>query len=122
MVNSKRLLFVVGTAWMIDALDVALLSFMMPLLKAEWTLNETQLGLVGAITSVGMMLGALLCGKLSDHFGRRRVLMWTLVLFSLSNLALAFAPNLAWFMVIRFITSVGLGGELPVAAALIADH
>lgn len=122
MVNSKRLLFVVGTAWMIDALDVALLSFMMPLLKAEWTLNETQLGLVGAITSVGMMLGALLCGKLSDHFGRRRVLMWTLVLFSLSNLALAFAPNLAWFMVIRFITGVGLGGELPVAAALIADH
>nr|MWN21784.1 MFS transporter [Leuconostoc lactis] len=65
----------------------------MPLLKAEWTLNETQLGLVGAITSVGMMLGALLCGKLSDRFGRRRVLMWTLVLFSLSNLALAFAPN-----------------------------
>ena len=122
MVNSKRLLFVVGTAWMIDALDVALLSFMMPLLKAEWTLNETQLGLVGAITSVGMMLGALLCGKLSDRFGRRRVLMWTLVLFSLSNLALAFAPNLAWFMVIRFITGVGLGGELPVAAALIADH
>ena len=122
MVNSKRLLFVVGTAWMIDALDVTLLSFMMPLLKAEWTLNETQLGLVGAITSVGMMLGALLCGKLSDHFGRRRVLMWTLVLFSLSNLALAFAPNLAWFMVIRFITGVGLGGELPVAAALIADH
>ncbi|WP_313592219.1 MFS transporter, partial [Leuconostoc lactis] len=122
MVNSKRLLLVVGTAWMIDALDVALLSFMMPLLKAEWTLNETQLGSVGAITSVGMMLGALLCGKLSDRFGRRRVLMWTLVLFSLSNLALAFAPNLAWFMVIRFITGVGLGGELPVAAALIADH
>ncbi|WP_370673196.1 MFS transporter [Leuconostoc lactis] len=122
MVNSKRLLLVVGTAWMIDALDVALLSFMMPLLKAEWILNETQLGLVGAITSVGMMLGALLCGKLSDRFGRRRVLMWTLVLFSLSNLALSFAPNLAWFMVIRFITGVGLGGELPVAAALIADH
>lgn len=122
MVNSKRLLLVVGTAWMIDALDVALLSFMMPLLKAEWTLNETQIGLVGAITSVGMMIGALLCGKLSDRFGRRRVLMWTLVLFSLSNLALAFAPNLTWFMVIRFITGIGLGGELPVAAALIADH
>ena len=122
MDKSKRLLLIVGTAWMFDALDVALLSFMMPLLKNQWTLTETQLGLTGAMTSVGMMIGALLCGKLSDHFGRKRVLMWTLVLFSISNLALAFAPNITWFMVIRFVTGIGLGGELPVAAALIADQ
>ena len=43
MDKSKRLLLIVGTAWMIDALDVAILSFMMPLIKTEWTLNETQL-------------------------------------------------------------------------------
>ncbi len=122
MDKSKRLLLIVGTAWMIDALDVALLSFMMPLLKSQWSLNETQLGFVGAVTSIGMMIGALLCGKFSDRLGRKRVLTWTLVLFSLSNFALAFAPNITWFMLIRFITGIGLGGELPVAAALIADR
>ena len=110
MDKSKRLLLIVGTAWMIDALDVALLSFMMPLLKTQWSLNETQLGFVGAVTSIGMMIGALLCGKFSDRFGRKRVLTWTLVLFSLSNFALAFAPNITWFMLIRFITGIGLGG------------
>ncbi|CCF27450.1 MFS transporter [Leuconostoc citreum] len=122
MDKSKRLLLIVGTAWMIDALDVAILSFMMPLIKTEWTLNETQLGLVGAMTSFGMLIGALLCGKLSDRFGRKKILMGTLILFSLSNLALVFAPNVTWFMAIRFITGIGLGGELPVAAALIADR
>ncbi len=111
MDKSKRLLLIVGTAWMIDALDVAILSFMMPLIKTEWTLNETQLGLVGAMTSFGMLIGALLCGKLSDRFGRKKILMGTLILFSLSNLALVFAPNVNWFMAIRFITGIGLGGE-----------
>ncbi|PCR99247.1 major facilitator transporter [Lactococcus fujiensis JCM 16395] len=113
---------IVGTAWMIDALDVALLSFIMPLLKNDWHLNPTQLGLLGSVTSVGMIVGAFLCGRLSDKFGRKRVMLWTLFIFSLSNLALSLAPDVNWFMFIRFITGIGLGGELPVAAALLADH
>ncbi len=122
MDNSKRFLLIIGTAWMIDALDVALLSFIMPLLKTEWALNATQLGVVAAITSAGMMVGALLCGRLSDVFGRKKVLIGTLILFSLSNLALVFAPNVTWFIIIRFVTGIGLGGELPVAATIIADR
>ena len=122
MNKSKRFLLIIGTAWMIDALDVALLSFIMPLLKTEWALNATQLGVVAAITSAGMMVGALLCGRLSDMFGRKKVLIGTLILFSLSNLALVFAPNVTWFIIIRFVTGIGLGGELPVAATIIADR
>ena len=38
----QHILFLVGTAWMIDALDVALLSFIMPLLKKEWHLQATD--------------------------------------------------------------------------------
>lgn len=49
-------------------------------------------------------------------------MLWTLFIFSLSNLALSLAPDVNWFMFIRFITGIGLGGELPVAAALLADH
>ncbi|WP_461213480.1 MFS transporter [Lacticaseibacillus sp. GG6-2] len=122
MHTPKHLLLIVGTAWLFDAMDVALLSFIMPLLKSEWQLSSTQLGLVGAMTSVGMIFGAIACGRLADTFGRKHVLMGTLILFSASNLALAFAPNVAWFMVIRFITGIGLGGELPVAATMLADH
>ncbi|MCI1985980.1 MAG: MFS transporter [Lactobacillus sp.] len=122
MHTPKHLLLIVGTAWLFDAMDVALLSFIMPLLKTEWQLSATQLGLVGAMTSIGMILGAVACGRLADTYGRKPVLMGTLILFSLSNLALAFAPNVGWFMAIRFVTGIGLGGELPVAATLLADH
>lgn len=120
--KNYRLLFIVGTAWLFDAMDVAMLSFIMPLLKKEWGLTPIQLGTVGAATSVGMVFGALLCGYLADRIGRKHVLVYTLVLFSLGNLLLTIAPNVTAFILIRFITGIGLGGELPVAATVIADH
>ena len=120
--KNYRLLFIVGTAWLFDAMDVAMLSFIMPLLKKEWGLTPIQLGTVGAATSVGMVFGALLCGYLADRIGRKHVLVYTLVLFSLGNLLLTVAPNVTAFILIRFITGIGLGGELPVAATVIADH
>lgn len=92
MLTKYRLLLVVGTAWLFDAMDVAILSFIMPLLKAEWQLTPVQLGTVGAATSVGMVFGALGCGYLADRIGRKRVLIYTLALFSLGNLALTHGP------------------------------
>ncbi|WP_349517384.1 MFS transporter, partial [Leuconostoc mesenteroides] len=122
MDKKRHLLFIIGTAWMIDALDVALLSFIMPLIKNEWDVGSTELGLAAAVTSIGMIVGSIVCGKLADKYGRKNIIIGTLLIFSLGNLALIFAPNILWFMVIRFITGIGLGGELPVAATIIADN
>ena len=120
--KTNHLLLIVGTAWLFDAMDVALLSFIMPLIRGEWHLSESTLGGISAITSIGMIFGAVFAGRLADMIGRKHVLMGTLVLFSLGNLALIFAPNITVFMIIRFITGLGLGGELPVAATLLADN
>ena len=120
--NSAKLLWVIGTAWLFDALDVALLSFVMPVIKESWQLTAGQLGAVSAITTLGMMIGALVCGYLADKLGRKPVLIGTLLLFSLGNLLLTITPNVEWFLVVRLLTGIGLGGELPVAATMIADH
>lgn len=116
-----KLLMVIGTAWLFDAADVALLSFIMPLIKKEWFLNDNQIGLVSSITTVGMMIGALLFGYLADKFGKKNIIIITLLLFSVSNLVLALTTNVEQFMFVRFITGIGLGGELPVATTIIAD-
>ncbi|AYE39472.1 MFS transporter [Companilactobacillus zhachilii] len=112
---------VIGTAWLFDAADVALLSFIMPLIKQEWHLTAGQIGLVGSITTIGMMIGAFLFGYLADRFGKKNIMMVTLLVFSISNLLLAMTTNVNQFLLIRFITGVGLGGELPVASTIIAD-
>lgn len=119
--SGLKLLMVIGTAWLFDAADVALLSFIMPLLKKEWTLTDGQIGLVSSITTVGMMIGAVLFGYLADRFGKKNIIIITLLLFSISNLALALTTNLSQFLLVRFITGIGLGGELPVATTIIAD-
>lgn len=121
-VKGNKLLLLIGTAWLFDALDVALLSFIMPVIKQSWQLSASQMGAVSAVTSLGMMIGALGCGYLADKVGRKPVLIMTLLLFSFGNLLLTLAPSVGWFLAVRFITGIGLGGELPVAATIIADH
>ncbi|KRO26469.1 MFS transporter [Lactiplantibacillus fabifermentans] len=120
--KGNKLLLLIGTAWLFDALDVALLSFIMPVIKESWHLSAGQMGAVSAVTSLGMMIGALGCGYLADKWGRKPVLIMTLLLFSLGNLALTVTPNVETFLLVRLITGIGLGGELPVAATIIADH
>jgi len=119
--SGLKLLMVIGTAWLFDAADVALLSFIMPLLKAEWNLTDGQIGLVSSITTVGMMVGAILFGYLADRFGKKNIIIVTLLIFSISNLVLALTTSVNQFLLVRFITGIGLGGELPGATTLIAD-
>ncbi|HIY91799.1 MFS transporter [Companilactobacillus sp. HBUAS56275] len=119
--SGLKLLMVIGTAWLFDAADVALLSFIMPLIKKEWLLTDNQIGLVSSITTVGMMIGALLFGYLADKFGKKNIIIVTLLIFSVSNLVLALTTNVEQFMLVRLITGIGLGGELPVATTIIAD-
>ncbi|MQS76351.1 MFS transporter [Companilactobacillus halodurans] len=119
--SGLKLLFVIGTAWLFDALDVALLSFIMPLIKKEWALADGQIGLVSSITTVGMIIGAVLFGYLADKFGKKNIIIITLLIFSVSNLGLALTTNVSQFLFVRFVTGIGLGGELPVATTIIAD-
>lgn len=99
--SGLKLLMVIGTAWLFDAADVALLSFIMPLLKKEMLLTDGQVGLVSSITTVGMIIGAILFGYLADKFGKKNIIIITLLLFSISNLALALTQNLPQFLLVR---------------------
>ncbi|MFD1419396.1 MFS transporter [Lactiplantibacillus songbeiensis] len=121
-VKGNKLLLLIGTAWLFDALDVALLSFIMPAIKTSWHLSASTLGVVSSVTSLGMFFGAIIFGHLADKIGRKPIMLVTLLLFSGGNILLALTPNVELFILVRFITGLGLGGELPVATTIIADH
>lgn len=72
--NPFSTFLIIGTAWAFDALDVGLLSFVMPLIRKEWLLTQSQTGLVSSVSSIGMIAGGFLFGHLADKVGRQKTL------------------------------------------------
>ena len=118
--NYKKLLAASGVAWLFDAMDVGILSFVIAALTSEWHLTESQVGMIGSISSLGMAVGAILFGALADRYNRKTILIISLLIFSIFNGISAFTTTYAAFVMIRFIVGCGLGGELPVASTLIS--
>ncbi|KAB1646310.1 MFS transporter [Pseudoclavibacter sp. CFCC 14310] len=110
-----------GIGWALDALDVALISYVIVVLKSEWSLSSTEQSWIVSLGFIGMALGAMLGGRLADRFGRRTVFALTLLIFGLGAALSAFAPVLAFFLVMRFIVGLGLGAELPVASTYVSE-
>ncbi|WP_312880158.1 MFS transporter [Paenibacillus phytorum] len=117
----RKLLFSTGISWLFDAMDVGIISFIVAALAVEWKLGAQQIGLLAAINSIGMAVGALLAGSLADRYGRRMVLLGTLIIFSAASGLSAIATSFVILCVLRFVTGIGLGGELPVASTLVSE-
>ena len=119
--SKNKLLGIAGLAWMFDAMDVGILSFVIAALATEWSLTPGEMGWIGSINSIGMAVGALVFGVLADKVGRKKVFMITLVLFSVAGGLSALTTTLAAFLILRFFVGMGLGGELPVASTLVSE-
>ncbi len=120
-ISNRRLLWVSGTGWMFDAMDVGMLSFIIAALSVEWDLTAEQMGWIGSIQSIGMAVGALIFGLMADRIGRKNVFILTLLLFSIGSGISAFATSITIFLILRFFIGMGLGGELPVASTLVSE-
>ncbi|MCG3792104.1 MFS transporter [Bacillus toyonensis] len=120
-ISKRKLLGIAGLGWLFDAMDVGMLSFVMVALQKDWGLSTQEMGWIGSINSIGMAVGALLFGILSDKIGRKSVFIITLLLFSIGSGLTALTTTLAMFLVLRFLIGMGLGGELPVASTLVSE-
>ena len=122
-IADRKLLGIAGAAWMFDALDVGMLSFIIAALKMEegWNLTDVQAGWIGSTQSIGMAVGALLFGAMADKVGRKNILIITLLLFSIGSGLSALVGTVSLFLILRFFIGMGLGGELPVASTLVSE-
>ncbi|MFA1029113.1 Major facilitator transporter [Pseudomonas syringae pv. helianthi] len=107
------LVVALGVTWLLDGLEVTLAGSVAGALKASPALNLTNsdIGLAGAAYIAGAVLGALFFGWLADRLGRRKLFLITLLLYVGATAATAFSFSVWSFMLFRFLTGMGIGGE-----------
>jgi MFS family permease len=108
-----RVVVALGVAWMLDGLEVTLVGSIGAILERADTLNlsATQIGWAGSAYVGGAVIGALIFGRLADRLGRKRLFLVTLAVYLVAALATAFSFDFASFLLCRFFTGFGIGGE-----------
>lgn len=108
----------------LDGFDLVVIGAVIPTLSQTGDLGFTDASLTTASTVglVGVGIGALLIGPLTDRFGRRRSLIACVVWFSVLTLAVALAQSVLVFTVLRFLAGLGLGAVLPTALAFMSEN
>ncbi len=110
---------IVGYA--MDGFDLLILGFMLTAISADLGLTALQAGSLVTWTLIGAVAGGIIFGALSDHYGRIRVLTWTIVLFAVFTGLCALAQGYWDLLIYRTIAGVGLGGEFGIGMALAAE-
>ena len=116
-----RLLGIFGLVWAADAMQVLAVGFTSASIAASFGVSMTEALQTGTLFFLGMLIGASLFGRLADRFGRRRVLLVTVICDAIFGLLSVFAPNLAVLFLFRFLTGIAVGGTLPVDYAMMAE-
>lgn len=117
-----RVLFWCALIIIFDGYDLVIYGVVLPSLMAEWGLTSLQAGALGSCALVGMMLGALFFGSLSDRIGRRKTIMLCVTLFSGVTALNGLAQSPESFALCRFIAGLGIGGVMPNVVALMNEY
>ncbi len=119
--HAKMVVIIALGGIFLDAYDFSSLAYGMRDITEQFGLSSVGTGVVNASIMFGAMVGALFGGYLVDKIGRYRVFMADMVFFVVAALGCAFAPNVEVLVFFRFLMGIGVGMDLPVAMAFLAE-
>lgn len=109
-------------ALLVDGADIALLAYSLTSLKQEFSLSNMQAGALGSWTLAGMAIGGFFGGWACDRFGRVRVIVIAIALFSSLTFWLGFTESYDQFKWLRFTSAIGLGALYIACNTLMAEY
>jgi MFS transporter, SP family, arabinose:H+ symporter len=101
--------------------DVAIITGAGPFLAQHFALSEIGKGWAYSSLLFGCVLGSFVAGRLTDRFGRKRMLVWVAVLFAFTSIATALAPTFTLFIVARLLGGVAVGAVSLLSPMYVAE-
>ncbi|HJB54985.1 MAG TPA: MFS transporter [Candidatus Olsenella avistercoris] len=119
--GKRNTLFAAMSGLGLQSMSTMLLSYVLATMIAEFGLSSAAGGFISTVTNIGMLVGGIIFGTLADRYGRARMFVITVALFSIACGATAFSTDLFLVYLFRFLVGVGGGGEYGVIMAMVAD-
>lgn len=122
--NLRYVLFLACTAatgGLLFGFDVAIISGAGPFLAQHFELGDFGLGFAFSSLLFGCVVGSAIAGRLSDSYGRRRILLWIAALFALTSVATGLAWNFHSFLAARFFGGLAVGAVSIISPVYIAE-
>lgn len=108
--------------WVLDAFDFFVVVFLFDALASNFHVQKVAIIWTISITLAMRPVGALIFGALADRYGRRRPLMVCVLYFSIVTALSGFAPNYAFFVVMRALYGIGMGGYWGIGASFAMEN
>ncbi len=125
--NSKWILLILCLGYFIDFYDLTVISVSyVDLFKQQFGITNSidiqkMYFTINNIQMVGILVGAILFGALSDRFGRITVIKYSILLYSITTILTIFVSNIYVFMGLRFLSYLGLASEFAISTVLIVE-
>ncbi len=107
---------------MLDGFDILAMSFSASGVKAAWNLPNSELGELFSAGLVGMAAGSLLLAPCADVFGRRRIILVSVLIAGAGMLGSVAARGFGELLALRALTGVGIGGTIASVAVLVSEY
>lgn len=123
-INFRYVLFLAATAatgGLLFGFDVAIISGAGPFLARHFNLNDISLGVAFSSLLFGCVIGAAVAGRITDQYGRKRVLLWVAVLFAVTSAATALAWDFTSFLAARFLGGLAVGAVSLVSPMYVSE-
>jgi AAHS family 3-hydroxyphenylpropionic acid transporter len=104
-----------------EGFDLQSMGVAAPRMRAEFMLDNGQMAWAFSAAILGTLPGAILGGRFADIVGRKKILIFSILLFGIMSLLTAYAANFSLLLLIRFCTGLGMGGALPMMITLASE-
>src|SRR5579864_4547255 len=116
-----KILIVAVLSLLFDTLDTAVTGFILASLRTTWHFDANTIGIVSAVGLSGYLVGAFICGFVADHIGRKKTILFTLILYSIFSAWRGLSNTVGVFAFLNFVTWFFVGAESSTVPPYLAE-